>query len=476
MVKLQSKWGRPMIIWGCVSVTTTLPFGTVEDVKAAVRRSFELAGPGRGFALASTSSIMPEVPDENIDALFGYGRSFGRRFLREAVAWSCFPGARTDQTASRKFCTRRPSMANDIKVAFVGVHRASSFFKAFQIHPDTQVVALCDINERTLADVGHATGVTQLYTIFERMLDEAQPDAVVIATPMQFHVPQSIAALQRGIHVLSEVTAAVSIDEARWLVQECNKSPAIYMMAENYNYRRSNVLVRAMVEAGVFGEVYYAEGEYLHELSILHHTAEGQPTWRYYWQVGVNGCTYPTHSLGPCLQWIKERPEWISCIGTGRWTDPEHTTEDTVLLLCKTGSEKLIRVRVDMLSKRPHSMINYSLQGTKGVYESARRPGEGNWVWLEDYCDDPNEWVRLETFEDEFLPDIWRDPPREALEAGHGGGDYFEVMDFVAAVQGQRPPAIDIHDAMDMTLPGLVSQESIRLGGAWLEVPDSRDW
>jgi hypothetical protein len=82
----------------------------------------------------------------------------------------------------------------------------------------------------------------------------------------------------------------------------------------------------------------------------------------------------------------------------------------------------------------------------------------------------------LDNFADEFMPDIWRDPPREAIEAGHGGGDYFEVMDFVEAVKGTRPPAIDVHQAMDMTLPGLVSQESIRRGGEWLEVPDSRDW
>ena len=81
MVTLKTKKGLPMIIWGCVSVTTTLPFGTVEDVKASVRRSFELAGPGRGFGLASTSSIMPEVPDENIEALYHYGRQFGREFL-----------------------------------------------------------------------------------------------------------------------------------------------------------------------------------------------------------------------------------------------------------------------------------------------------------------------------------------------------------------------------------------------------------
>jgi len=82
LVPLKSRWGRPLILWGCVSVTTTLPFGSPEDVRAAVRRSYQLAGPGRGFGLASTSSIMPEVPDENIDALYLYGREYGRKFLR----------------------------------------------------------------------------------------------------------------------------------------------------------------------------------------------------------------------------------------------------------------------------------------------------------------------------------------------------------------------------------------------------------
>jgi hypothetical protein len=49
-------------------------------------------------------------------------------------------------------------------------------------------------------------------------------------------------------------------------------------------------------------------------------------------------------------------------------------------------------------------------------------------------------------------------------------------MDFVEAVKGNQAPPIDIHDAMDMTLPGLISQESMRRGGEWLDVPDSRDW
>ena len=81
IVKLKDKSGRPLSVWGCVSVTSTLPHGTVEDVKKSVERSFRLAGKGRGFVLSSTSSVMPEVPHANIDALFEHGRKFGREYL-----------------------------------------------------------------------------------------------------------------------------------------------------------------------------------------------------------------------------------------------------------------------------------------------------------------------------------------------------------------------------------------------------------
>ena len=81
IVRLTDAGGRPISVWGCVSVVSTLPHGTAEDVRRAVERSYTLAGMGRGFVLSSTSSVMPEVPHENIDALFRHGREFGRAFL-----------------------------------------------------------------------------------------------------------------------------------------------------------------------------------------------------------------------------------------------------------------------------------------------------------------------------------------------------------------------------------------------------------
>ena len=81
IVKLRDAQGKPICVWGCVSVTSTFPHGSPADVRAAVERSFTLAGPGRGHILAPTSSIMPEVPDENIEAFFDHGQKFGREFL-----------------------------------------------------------------------------------------------------------------------------------------------------------------------------------------------------------------------------------------------------------------------------------------------------------------------------------------------------------------------------------------------------------
>ncbi|MBM3213285.1 GNAT family N-acetyltransferase, partial [Candidatus Poribacteria bacterium] len=69
--------GEKLILWGSISVTTTLPFGTVDDVKESVERCFKIAAPGGGFALAPTSSILPETPLENILTMYNHGQRFG---------------------------------------------------------------------------------------------------------------------------------------------------------------------------------------------------------------------------------------------------------------------------------------------------------------------------------------------------------------------------------------------------------------
>ena len=66
-------------------------------------------------------------------------------------------------------------------------------------------------------------------------------------------------ALEPDAHVMSEVTAGVSIEECCDLVRAARRSKATYMIAENYIYMKPNILVRARARAVLFGETYYAE-------------------------------------------------------------------------------------------------------------------------------------------------------------------------------------------------------------------------
>ncbi len=365
-----------------------------------------------------------------------------------------------------------------LRLGIVGAcGRGQSFRAACEALGTVEVRAVCDINAEALPAAAKLLGAAEQYTDYDRMLEKSRLDGVIIGTPMPLHVPQAIAALDRGIHVLSEVPAGVAIDECRALVLACRRSSAAYMMAENYTYTRPNVLVRELVSRGLFGTTYYAEGEYLHELKGLNEVTR----WRRRWQTGVDGITYGTHSLGPILQWMPgDRVVSVCCAGSGHhYRDPRgeiYENEDSCVMLCRMAGGGLVKVRLDMLSDRPHAMTNYSLQGTDGCYESARARGERGRIWLRSLGKPVDEWTDLAELEAEFLPAMWREATEIARKAGHGGGDYFEILDFVDAALGRRPAPVGIDEAMDMTLPGLVSQQSIAQGGRWIEVPDSRRW
>ncbi|MBI2193482.1 MAG: Gfo/Idh/MocA family oxidoreductase [Planctomycetes bacterium] len=364
-----------------------------------------------------------------------------------------------------------------IRFGIIGaVGRGSGYVRALSVHPSTEVVALCDIQEEGLKRLGAEIGISHLFTDVEKMLDSGLVNAVVVGTPMPLHVRQSILALDRGIHVLCEVPAGVSMEECHDLVGAVRRSRAKYMMGENYCYIPTNVLVREIARAGLFGQLYFGEGEYIHELKDLNEVT----VWRRRWQTGINGNTYPTHSLGPVLQWFgNQRVVAVCSLGTGHhYTDPRgraYENEDSTFTFCRLSGGGLVNLRLDMLSNRPHNLTYYSLQGTDGCYEAARGLGDQPKIWLKSRSQRV-EWKPLKDFEQEFLPSHWLNPPEDARKAGHWGGDYWEVQDFVSAILEDRDPPIGIHQAMDMTLPGLASQMSIVQGSNWVAVPDSRCW
>ena len=258
-----------------------------------------------------------------------------------------------------------------LRIGVAGAPRAASFLTGLRAYGDkTTVVAVYDPDPEARAAFAANSSVAALDR-YDDMLE--QVDAVIVASPQHHHVPQAVTALERGVHVLSEVPAAVSFEQARQLLAAARCSTATYMMAENYCYTRDNLVVATMARAGVFGELYFGEGQYLHEMKKWHVKPDGQRTWRYYWQVGRAGNTYPTHSIGPLLRWFADRVVAVSCVGSGRHTDREHEIDDTVLVLCRTS-----RVGVAGNQARPvvEPSTSYGLLQPAG-HERGLRVGPG---------------------------------------------------------------------------------------------------
>lgn len=362
-----------------------------------------------------------------------------------------------------------------LNVGIVGIGgRPQAFISAIEDSRVARLTSVCDLDMEAMSKATEGLSDIRKYTNYEEMIQKGELDVIIIGTPMHLHVPQSVVALENNIHVFSEVTAAISIEECKKLVAACKKTKAKYMMGENCNYMKPNMMIKEMIKAGLFGEVYYAEGEYLHNCKELAEVTK----WRRRWQYGINGITYGTHNLGPILSWFEgDRVTKVSCVGSGHHyrdiNNNIYEQEDTCVMLAKTEKERLIKIRLDIVSNRTYN-LKYILQGTNGCYDSARCKNEKDKIWITGLCNE--EWVDIGTQENLYLPELWKRHGKEAEREGHGGSDYIIMTDFIDAVVNNKPMPIGIHESMDMTLPGLVSQESIESDGAWLNVPDSRQW
>ena len=73
--RLKAEFGDRMAFWGGIDSQHILPHGSPDDVRAAVRRTFDIMGKGGGYVLASVHNIQPDVSPENILALFETGRA-----------------------------------------------------------------------------------------------------------------------------------------------------------------------------------------------------------------------------------------------------------------------------------------------------------------------------------------------------------------------------------------------------------------
>lgn len=391
-----------------------------------------------------------------------------------------------------------------IRLAVVGGRRGGSFTVALNFLKDRlQLAAVCDLSQPVLDRWKSQHPDIATYTDYQRMLKDDVCDAVIVATPMQMHAKHAVAAMNAGKHVLSEVAACMSHREAVQLCEAVERTGMTYMMAENYTYMRPHMMLLNMVRKGVFGELTYAEGQYVHDCSGLIYNEDGSMTWRGDLRRDMSGCNrYPTHSFGPIAQWLDvggaDAIDTVYSATTRAHAAAAYTRKrfgakheaaredywrlgDSNTSIIRTKLGRVVTLRLDSVSPRPHHMANHELQGTKACFRTQIDPAHDPLVWIDgksshsgdnakprrgkNTCH-PTQWDSLWKYADDFEHPRWKKHRKLAEKAGHGGGDFFELEDFVNAIEGEAPNPVDVYAAVTWTSIMWLGQKSERTGKA----------
>ena len=122
-------------------------------------------------------------------------------------------------------------------------------------HPQTQLVAIAEIDQQRLEDVGQANGIDKLYTDYRKLLERERPDFVSICTSAPPHRDITVACAEAGAHVLCEKPMATDLTEADDMIEACDKAGV--RLAINHQQRCSPQFrkVRELIEQGRIGEL-----------------------------------------------------------------------------------------------------------------------------------------------------------------------------------------------------------------------------
>lgn len=363
-----------------------------------------------------------------------------------------------------------------IKLGVVGLHRGLAHVKAGKIAPHVEVTAVADLDWALAQRVAAENHIDRAYPSLEALLSQDDCDAVVLATPIPEHAAHTVQALEAGKHVLSEVTACTKREDLTRIAKAVRSTGKRYMLAENYVYIRSWTIVRAMAAAGLFGEIYYGEADYLMDFQLRPGFPEQLGAWRGDVYFGRRGHPYITHTLGPLCHIMGEKIKTVSCMGAGNQYGL--TADNTCVLLLQTEGDHLIRLRNSFVGARPDVYTYYSIQGTKGCYQGPQGPTDFHKVHIKGLCK-PNEWRNLFDFAG-FLPEEWRmyaeggvrfDDTVDDGRSMYDSGCALMQDEFVRALIHNTPMPISMEDALNWTAAGLLSEDSIVGGSIPVDIP-----
>jgi predicted dehydrogenase len=155
-----------------------------------------------------------------------------------------------------------------IRCAVIGSGFAgSTFAEAVRYAPDAELVAVA--GGRKADELAALHGVRAVPDV-DRVLDDGDIDAVLIASPNPFHAPQTLRAAARGKHVLVEKPMAMNVAECRQMLEACQRAGVVLMVGHHHRFRRNPMAAKLLLDRGIIGKV---------DMAAMVETEPDQTTW-----------------------------------------------------------------------------------------------------------------------------------------------------------------------------------------------------
>ncbi|MGO3289657.1 MULTISPECIES: Gfo/Idh/MocA family protein [unclassified Brachybacterium] len=393
-------------------------------------------------------------------------------------------------------------------LGIVGIGQFGSHFaELFAAHPEIDALYAVDaVPERIDALEARGVAFDKRFDTLEDLL-ASDVDAVAIFTQRWTHGEHALAALRAGKHVYSAVPMAIKEEEIRAITEEVQRTGLVYMMGETSQYNAAVVLARRIHRSGAFGEVFYAEGDYVHDMDLGFYDAykySGGENWKS--TASYPPLLYPTHSIGGILGVLGERHA-VSVSALGRPdTRGDGVFDKDVSMFGNDVSNAFALFgmdnggafrtnelrRVGYPSHKRESRFRFfgeesSFEETidvtywhdkKRVLEVTGQIATGATMSL----DDPRLADVSPALRDAFVAGAAPAHHQERLPKefqgmpnGHEGAHHFLVDDFARAVVDGMQPMVNAWQAARYTLPGVIAHQSMNQAGERLVIQDLGD-
>ena len=146
----------------------------------------------------------------------------------------------------------------------------------FQVQPETDVVAVCDVRPERLEFIGRMyPSIKRLSRDDNDILKTPDIDAVVICTPVSTHHNLAMQALQNDKHVFVEKPFTATSEEAREINELASKKGLTVMVDHTFVYTGAVERIKRAIDSGELGDLYYFDsvrvnlGLFQHDVNVI---------------------------------------------------------------------------------------------------------------------------------------------------------------------------------------------------------------